>query len=160
MMTPAAWIAVLALALYGRAGFEAFWALGLAGLLWIVLSLLVFFLRLWLSAAWTRNCLVVLAAVAAQVVWIKLMLATGWVLAVLGLLLPAVEDLRSAKHWQALALQAVFVGSLSLAFLMARSGLETTGSVFFWEHPAGLFGLAGLLALAAALCETREKKAV
>jgi hypothetical protein len=149
---------VLALTFYGRIGRDALLALVLCGVLLIFLGGLTYFLRAWLSASWVRVLMLVFAAAAAQAAWSKQGLEPWWVLAAMGLLLPAAGSLRNPLKLLEFSAQAVILEAAGLCFFALRSALELTASRFFWEQPAGHLSLLGLMALVVGLLETRGEK--
>lgn len=149
---------VLMLTFYGQISRDAFWALFLSSVLLIFLGGLTYFLRAWFSTVWVRTLVVVLAASAAQAVWIKQGLEPWWALAALGLLLPISTEIRLPKKGLEFAVQVLILEAAALCFFAARSALELTTSRFFWEQPAGHLGLLGLMALAVGMFEARGAK--
>lgn len=146
---------VLMLSFYGRVSQEAFLALVLSSLAFFILGGLTYFLRMWMTAQWTQALMVVLAALAAQVVWIQRGMEPWWMLAVLGLLLPAVTEIREPLRLLEVTLAALVLEASALCFFAARSALELTAGRFFWEQPAGHWSLIGLIALTVSVLETR-----
>jgi len=149
---------VLMMTFYGRISRDAFLALVLSSGLLFFLGGIAYFLRVWLSSAWVRIIIVFLAVSAAQVVWIKQGLEPWWMLAALNLLLPLISKIREPMKILEFTIQAIILETAALCFFATRSALELTASRYFWEQPAGHFGLLGLLALAVGVVETRGAK--
>lgn len=146
---------VMAFAFYGRFSGHAAAALGLSVFTGLLLAGMAYFMRLWLPGSVIRFIVAAAAALAAQLVWTKLQLGPWWALAVLGLVLPAVENLRAPGRFQALLMQLLLLTVTALFFFLVRTLLEASPSRFFWEHPAGLFALAALLGSALSLLDRK-----
>jgi len=147
---------VLILTFYGRMNREACTALVLCSVSLVFLGGGIYFLRVWLPSVFVRALAVLFVAAAAQAAWIKQGLEPWWALAVLGVLLPAVSEIRQPMKTAEFAGQAMVLAAAALCFFAARSALELTASQIFWEQPAGHWSLLGLIALAVGVIETRE----
>lgn len=140
-------IPVLWIALYPHAGPQGFLGSGLAGTLACLIGGLAFFLRIWLPLIWAQGFCVTAVAAIAQAAWIKLGLWPWWALAALGLVLPALENLRSEGALKNFSIQCALFLISACVFLELRSLLQQSEFAFLSEHAAGVFLLLSLMAL-------------
>ena len=119
----------------------------LAGVLACLLGLLAFFLRIWLPLRWMQGLCVIAIAGTAQAAWIKLGLWPWWALAALGLLLPALENLRSEGALKNFNGRCCLFLVSAFIFLGLRYGLQQSPFAFLGEHAAGNFFSLGVMAL-------------